>query len=72
MGCKSCQSAHLSEFPAEIEIQFPGKENLDESPVLVFEKLTICLHCGFAELRIPEADLRSLVAGTPQPDSAHD
>ena len=72
MVCKSCQSACLRNFPAEIEIQFPGIENLDQSPVLVFERLTICLACGFAELQIPEAELRSLLATTPQPNSARD
>ncbi len=72
MVCKSCQSAYIREFPAEIEIQFPGKQNLDKKPVWVFEKLMICLRCGFTEFRIPEAELRSLVASTPRPNSAHD
>lgn len=62
MVCKFCQSSQLGEFPAEIAIHFPGLENLKEPPLLVFEKLTICLNCGFTEFEIPEPELRSLSA----------
>jgi hypothetical protein len=33
--------------------------------VFVFPKLVICLKCGFAELIIPERELRVLQTGTP-------
>ena len=60
MDCKACHSANLVEFPAEINIQFPGKENLEKSSVWVFPKLLVCLVCGFTQFRIPDTELRSL------------
>jgi hypothetical protein len=38
----------------------PGLENLSKPPVLVFPEVVICLNCGFAEFKTPEADLRRL------------
>ena len=72
MICVSCQSAYLREFPSEINIHFPGLENLDKPSVFVFPKLLICLDCGFTEFRIPKEELRSLAANVPGPKSAHD
>ena len=37
------------EFPAEINIHFPGMENLKQPTVFVFPTLLICLDCGFTE-----------------------
>ena len=60
MVCKACHSDHLREYPAEINIQFPGKENLNKPSIWVFPKLLVCLACGFTESRIPNTELRSL------------
>lgn len=62
MACKSCQSAHQAEFTAEINIHFPGMENLDKPTVWVFPKLIICLNCGFTEFSVPESELAPLTA----------
>ena len=62
MACKACQSVHQGEFPAEINIHFPGEENLDEPTVWVFPQLLICLDCGFTEFKIPEPELRLLTS----------
>ena len=64
MHCKACDSANLVEFPAEINIQFPGKENLEKPSVWVFPKLLVCRVCGFIEFRIPDAELRLLADDT--------
>jgi len=45
------------EFPAEINIHFPGMENLAKPPVFVFPTLLICLDCGFTEFSISETEL---------------
>jgi hypothetical protein len=60
MVCKGCHSVQLREYPAEINIQFAGKENLERPSVWVFPKLLVCLSCGFAEFRIPDTELQSL------------
>jgi hypothetical protein len=63
MLCKSCHSLNNREFPAEINIHFPGLENLTEPTVFVFPKLLVCLDCGFAEFSIPETELPLLAKG---------
>ena len=60
MVCKACHSVQLREYPAEINIHFPGIENLEKPSVWVFPNLIICVVCGFTEFRVPNADLQSL------------
>ena len=60
MMCRSCFSAKLREFTAEINIHFPGIKGLAKPSVWAFPHLSICLHCGFAEFAIPDAQLREL------------
>jgi len=62
--CRSCASANLKELEAEINIHFPGLGRLDESPILVFPKLLVCLECGFTESALSETELHSLREGT--------
>jgi hypothetical protein len=64
MLCKACHSDHQREYPAEINIQFPGKENLERPSVWVFPKVLVCLACGFTEFRIPDPELQSLADDT--------
>lgn len=47
--CKSCYSVSQREFPAEINIHFPGLRNLEKRTVWAFPKLLVCLNCGFTE-----------------------
>jgi hypothetical protein len=63
--CTSCHSDNLSTFNGEVAIHFLGPEGLKKPIVFVFPKLLICLKCGFAELTIPERELRVLQTGTP-------
>ena len=60
MACKSCHSDNQRELPAEINIHFPGLEDLARRNVLVFPSILICLKCGFAEFRLPDAELAQL------------
>jgi hypothetical protein len=52
MACKFCKSSDLRVFTAEMNIHFPGHENLDKPTVWVFPPVTICLHCGCAEFMV--------------------
>ena len=60
MSCKTCQSANQREFPAEVDVHFPGSENFTRATVWVFPKLLVCLDCGFVEFKIEKAELRVL------------
>jgi hypothetical protein len=64
MSCKSCHSQYQTLFPSEICIHFPSDlKTIDKQSVIVFPRLLVCLHCGFTECIIPQAELRLLVQG---------
>jgi hypothetical protein len=60
MGCKFCKSPDLRVFMAEMNIHFPGLENLDTPTVWVFPPVTICLHCGRADFMVHGEPLQQL------------
>lgn len=61
MPCKSCQSMNQSEFPAEINIHFPGGlRSLNKPSVLVFPSVLVCSNCGLVQFRLADRDLRRL------------
>jgi hypothetical protein len=60
MPCKSCASVNQSKFAGEIGIHFSGLKNIDKPVVWVFPEIIVCLDCGTAEFRVPEAELRQL------------
>ena len=62
MSCKSCHSTKQRHFPAEINVHFPGYQNLTTPTVWLFPNLVICLDCGFSEFRIGGTELRQLRA----------
>jgi hypothetical protein len=62
MQCKSCGSNNQTEFNAEINIHFLGLKNLDKPAVLVFQKLLLCLDCGFTEFTLKGSELLLLDA----------
>ena len=59
-SCLSCQSANQIEYPAEINIHFPGINGLKIPTVWVFPRLQVCLDCGFTQFIIPDAELETL------------
>lgn len=63
MSCRSCQSGKQQSFPSEINVHFPGRENLSKPTVMAFPKILICLNCGFAEFQVPTAELQRLAEG---------
>jgi hypothetical protein len=60
MPCVMCASENQAEFPAEMNIHFPGLVNLDKPSVWVFPVLQVCLDCGFSRLVVPEPKLSLL------------
>jgi len=60
MSCPSCYSPMNSEFTAEINIHFPGLSGLDKPTIWVFPRLSLCLGCGSAQFKIPDAELKQL------------
>ena len=69
VDCRSCQSANLKTFSAEMGIHFPGLKNLDKPVVWVFPSLVICLDCGFSEFVVPE-EQRAKLNDIPKSESA--
>jgi hypothetical protein len=64
MPCKLCHSVQQGSFPTEVNIHFPGRQNLDKPSVLLFPTVIVCLVCGFSEFIVPEGELRLLAKGT--------
>lgn len=62
-GCRLCCSEHLGEFPAEMNIHFPGYEGLEKPTVWVFQRIVVCLDCGYTDLTIAEPELKALERG---------
>jgi hypothetical protein len=57
-------------FTAEMNIHFPGRENLDTPTVWVFPPVTICLHCGCADFVVHGEPLQKLRDNDAKPKSA--
>ena len=60
MSCPSCHSENVREYPAEINIHFPGMKGLTIPTVWVFPKLLVCLDCGAAQFSLPDAERETL------------
>lgn len=60
MFCQSCRSEKVREYTAEINIHFPGIKGLDIPTVWIFPKLSVCLDCGVAQFKIPDAEAKAL------------
>jgi hypothetical protein len=63
MACKKCASVAQQEFPGELNVNFPGVERLNLSPVYFPRSILVCLDCGFTELVIPRPELNRLRNG---------
>jgi hypothetical protein len=59
MLCKSCGETQ-TEFTVEMCVHLPGRENLDQSAVFVFPKVSICQGCGAANFVVADAELELL------------
>ena len=63
IACTSCTSSNQTEFPAEVNIHFPGcLRNSDTVGVFVFPRLLVCLECGSSSFMTPAPQLVQLRA----------
>lgn len=60
MACIYCNSANEREFPAEINIHFPGPEGMDKPTLWVFPRLRVCLDCGLTQFTMAKAQIQEL------------
>jgi hypothetical protein len=65
MSCLACALGKGLEFSAEMIVRVGGIKNLDNSGVMLFPRLLVCLDCGYAQFTVPEAELESLAVGVP-------
>jgi hypothetical protein len=64
MACKSCASENQRDFPAEFTVSFPTLQStLSTSRYMWLKVYVSVLDCGFAEVVIPETELRLLASG---------
>jgi len=61
MWCSSCHAGRLREYNAEINVHFPGLNGLNIPTVWVFPQLLVCLDCGQAQFKIPDAERKTLI-----------
>jgi hypothetical protein len=64
MPCTVCTSGNQREFPAEVNIHFPGLRNSGNPGVFVFPKLLVCLDCGSSTFTTPTTELAELRAAS--------
>jgi hypothetical protein len=60
MACNSCGSVNQGEFRSETDIHFPGLENANKRPIVLFPEMVVCQNCGRAEFTVPEDELALL------------
>jgi hypothetical protein len=65
MSCPRCSSDNQMEFSAEMIVHPDGIKNLDNSGVMLFPKLLVCVACGFSRFTVSKAELASLTTIPP-------
>lgn len=60
MPCRVCSSDNLQKLDGELTASLPSVKDVKASPIYVCQEMRVCLDCGFAELRIPTAELEAL------------
>jgi hypothetical protein len=65
MSCHACASTNQMEFSAEMVVHLGGLKSLDNSGVMLFPKLLVCVSCGFSQFTVPKAELALLASDSP-------
>jgi hypothetical protein len=60
MACKGCGSESLMNLKGEITASFPLIEDAKTAPIYFAQEMWVCINCGFAEVRLPAAQLEVL------------
>jgi hypothetical protein len=65
MSCPACRLDNQMEFSSEMIVHLGGIKNLDNSGVVLFPKVLVCLDCGFSQFTVPKAELALLASDSP-------
>ena len=65
MSCLKCGLDNQMEFSAEMMVHLGGIKNLDNSGVVLFPKILVCVSCGFSQFTVPKTELAFLTATPP-------
>ena len=60
MPCRVCLSENLQKLDGELTASFSSVKDVNVRPIYVCQEVRVCMDCGFAELRIPTAELEVL------------
>jgi hypothetical protein len=63
--CRHCRSENQNTFSGELALHFSGLEGLNKPIVWVFQDVSVCLDCGYAQFAVPERELEVLRTGAP-------
>jgi len=58
--CKHCHSINQTTFGGEFALHFRGSEGLNKPIVWVFQDVSVCLDCGYAQFAVAEGELEVL------------
>jgi len=65
MSCPACRLDNQMEFSAEMMVHLGGIKNLDNSGVVLFPKVLVCMDCGFSQFTVQKAALAMLASDSP-------
>jgi hypothetical protein len=65
MSCPACRLDDQMEFSAEMMVHHGGLKNLNNSGVVLFPKVLVCLACGFSQFTVPKSELALLATTAP-------
>ena len=58
--CRYCRSVNQNTFSGELALHFRGLDGLNKPIVWVFQDVSVCLDCGYAQFTVPERELEVL------------
>jgi len=59
-SCIHCQSENQHTFSGELALHFRGLEGLNKPIIWVFEDISVCLECGYAQFDVTERAVKIL------------
>jgi|tagenome__1003787_1003787.scaffolds.fasta_scaffold17720502_2 hypothetical protein len=60
MKCRNCGSEVIRQLPTEANVHFVGANALNTPALLIFPYISVCLECGFTEMKILDAELKEM------------
>jgi hypothetical protein len=63
--CPQCVSGNQVEFSAEMMVHRDDLKNVNNSDVMLFPKVLVCLACGFSQFAVPKSEIMLLASDSP-------